>query len=169
MVKRNSILFLFLLLLIFASCKETVIEIPKPCTEEMEIPFTKFKLTMITDITSVCTLSVYNKSMVTGDGIILSRNGYSKNAKINGYICKDQQFYITVFYNDTTDNSDLKIEGILQYNWITGKLLYCQNYSNCTYIQIGHISGQYLGLSGRGFFYSPMFNGEFYCGPIFTD
>lgn len=165
-MSKQSLTVLFSCLFTFLiSCNETVIEIPKPCTEAMEIPYTGFNFTIETDISSHRILKVYKNSMFLGDSIIISRNGNTKSARISAYICKDQKFYISVAYNDTTDNSGLKIEGILEHNWITGKILYCTSIQNCNYFQIGNVSGQYVGLNGRGLFYSPMFNGEFFCSP----
>jgi hypothetical protein len=151
------------MLLILSSCNETIFEVPKPCAEEMEIPLSRVKLTLTTDITSVNAINIFNKSIITCDNIKISRNGLTKSAKIGGYLCKDQKFFIDVLYNDTVDNSSLKIEGGFQSNYISGKILYCENHSNCNYVQIGSLSGSYTNIFGQGFFYSPMFDGAFEC------
>ncbi len=171
MFKQNSILLFYLLLLLLTSCNETIIEIPRaPCTTETQIPYSLYKLIIDTDTSSVCIVRIYNKNIISGDNILISNNGHVKNAKINGYFCGDsvsyiKNFHIDVVYNDSADNSGLKIEGSLVFDWITGKILYCSDFQNCSYAKIGTIDGWKSDYAGSGTFVSPLFNGTFYCRP----
>ncbi len=163
MFRFIPIFFIILFALVFSSCEEELIVIPKPCTEEPELSYSYVNLKLITDIESGSIITVDHKGLIYGDNLMIKRGSLQRNATVSGYICKDNRFYLEVVYNDAADNSRLRIEGgPIAGNSVPGKLYYCSNINNnCSFTQIGGINGSYSGNTGAGSFLSPLFSGEF--------
>ena len=162
-MKKYILLFIGLFILIYEGCEENIVNLPKLCSEEPEFTYTEFKLTIITDDTCLVAVTVDNRGVIFAEYIIIERNGIRKSANIGGYICKDTRFYIDVIYNDTANNSRLKLEGgpIVQ-NTVAGKIFYCPNENNnCNFVQIGAFSGGHSDFGGIGGFNTPLFMGIF--------
>lgn len=162
MVRQIIILLAIALSIIVFSCDEELVVIPKPCSEEPDLPFRSIDFNIMTDITSSSYVTVNKNGTFYGDNISIKRNGILKKAKISGYTCKDAHFTVYVVYKDTVDNSILKIEGGYSSNLITARIYYCSNFNNlCTFTDIGGVNASYSGTYGAGSFFTPRFDGEF--------
>lgn len=160
---KIKMLFIILMAVLAAGCEENIVELPKLCTEEPEISYSNFQLSILTDDTCTVQVNIDQRGLFFAENIIINRNNISKSANIAGYICRDTRFYVSVTYNDTANTSKLKIEGgPLTGNAIPGKIFYCPNENSiCNFVQIGNISGSYSGNIGIGVFFSPLFSGQF--------
>jgi hypothetical protein len=160
MLKRHLVLLFLLSVIIFFSCEQNTIVFPKVCTEEPDLPFNKVTLTFETDTVTQQQITLDKKGYLYGDNITIQQNGVKKNMRLVGFICKDLKLHVTITYNDTTDHSQLKIEGNVDGNIARADVLYCPNSnSNCDFVKIGDFFGSYAGGNGAGHFTTSGFTG----------
>ncbi len=150
----------FLLLII--SCERNIDEVvvPKICDVPANMTYSRVTVNLQTDTTVPFIIIVDKSGYISADNIIFKKNGYFKNAAFTGYVCGEGTFHADIFYNDTVDNSKLKIDGTLQPYLVQGTFYYCPNINNnCTYTEIGDINSGY----SAGSFYTPRCAGQFTC------
>jgi hypothetical protein len=161
MLKKIFGVILLLSFLVFPSCQNDI-TIPKPCVDEPNFPFTTLSLQIVTEITSNNTIYVDKKGYIICDNIMVQGNGIKRNIKIGGYICASGNFYVPITFNDTVDNSRIKVEGTLAHNYIDGTVYYCPNIdNNCQFERVGSVSASYSGCQGMGSFTMMQFSGGF--------
>lgn len=152
--------FAVLIFLILPSCEDNIIYINKFCDEYADLDFNSVIFTIHSDITVGRTINITPDGRFSCDGISVKSGDYLKTAEFQGAVCKGKTAWINVNYLDTNDNSSLRIEAKDSLTYLTGKIFYCPDKSNCSYIQIGRILGFNTG-SYEGFFYTPLVNGYF--------
>lgn len=145
-----------------SSCNEDVIEIevPKLCSENPELSFNSANLILQSEITSERPIIISLGGFIRCDSISIKHGDYEKLASVDGLICSDLRTSLNIRYLDTADNSNLKIDARDSLSLITGKIFYCPDKSNCTYLEIGRIMGWITDIF-TGFYYSPLANGSF--------
>ncbi len=163
MIKRTIqllVLFSSVSLILFYSCQEDIV-VKKLCTEEPDLPFSKVFLSITVDsVTTLDTINVDNKGFIYADNVRIISSTRSKNAKIGGYICNEPNFYVDVKYNDTLDNSRLRMEGRWAANAVNIDIYYCLNLNNsCTFVKIGQGFGSIAGYRGFVMFNTPLYTG----------
>lgn len=163
MFKRSLfLLFLFIsALIIFVNSCSNDLVIPTPCTESLDIQFSKVYISFVIDgLKTYDTVNIDKQGFANGDNIKIKSKSLLKTAKINGYICKSK-FGINVIYTDSVDNSRLFMDGTLVNNFIGIKLLYCKNENgNCNFVQIGTANGYISLFKGWMVFNTPLFKGD---------
>lgn len=166
MFRRSLLLLILLIIILFMSCEQNTIILPKICTEEPDLPFDKVQLIFETDTVTQQIITLDKKGYLFGDNIIIQQNGIRKNAQLSGYICKDKKLFVSVWFNDPQDTSQIQIEGYIEGNIASADIFYCPySGSNCQFIKIGYFYGSYAGGSGAGHFETPMFSGLLRYGP----
>lgn len=160
---RTLLIFILGSFIILLSCNNDTIVVPKSCDEEPNFSFTHVKLKLTTADASVFdTINIDTHGHIYGDNVRVLEGGRTLIARIGGHICKENIFSVNVIFNNTSDNSRMRIEGqLLPNNYITGTINYCDNLNNnCNFVQIGYIEGIYTGTY-QGGFHTPLFNGLF--------
>jgi hypothetical protein len=167
MFTRLLIIFIIGISVIHLSCQNDNLVLPYPCTEGADLPFTKVRISLISDVTSNDTINVDSRGYIYADNVKVQSNSFYETARIGGHICKDKRFIIDVIFYDVNDNSRLRIEGQQQpNNIISGTISYCDNLNNsCTFIQIGSIDGFQAEYIGGGF-NTPLVSGTYRIYPF---
>ncbi len=160
MIYRISILFFIASAFIIFSCNEDTFVIPKPCSGDITSYIRSATLQLGTEITSNDIITVSTTGFLSGDSIRIQQDNVKRTASVKGQMCSSAEATIIVNYTDTTDNSGLKIDCHNNNSTLTGEIYYCANINNCSYTQIGHLTGIYSDHF-QGNFYTPLFLGWF--------
>lgn len=161
-MRKISAILIFLLLLY--SCKEDNIIIPK--AGDTPFTFTRARIELIADgETNIGFVKINLLGYVICDSIRISYNGFARTYSFIGTIDNDTSVSIIVTPKDSAANDRLKLNAKQTGSILTGSLLYCNNASNCSYTEIGNIIGFYTNRF-EGFYYTPLFLGEYYIYPM---
>jgi hypothetical protein len=160
------LLHIFLLIIFFAGCSDDVIQIPQGGSQVY--PFELWTLQLRSDITTESEVTFDQLGFITCDSIAISYNGFVKDFYCIGIMRSDSSASIDIAPLDSTVRSKLKLEARQDGTTLSGEILYCDDYDNCNFTEIGHIIGFYTNKF-EGFYYSPAFYGEFYVIPRSAD
>lgn len=161
-MKRASMV-LFLLILLY-SCKEDNIVVPK--AGDTPFSFTRARIELIADgQINIGYIRINYLGYVICDSIRISYQGFSREYSFIGSINSDTSISVIVTPKDSAVSDKLKLNAKQSGNILTGTLLYCENSSNCNFTEIGSIIGFYTNRY-EGFYYSPLFLGEYYVYPL---
>jgi len=153
-----------LLMLLLYSCKEDNIVIPK--AGDTPFAFTRARIELFAEgVTNIGFVKINLLGYVICDSIRISYSGFSRDYSFIGTINSDTSISIIVTPKDSVANDRLKLNAKQTGSILTGSLLYCDNASNCNYSEIGNIIGFYTNRF-EGFYYTPLFLGEYYVYPL---
>lgn len=161
-MRKISAILIFLLLLY--SCKEDNIVIPK--AGDTPFSFIRARIELIAEgETNIGFVKINLLGYVICDSIRISYNGFARTYSFIGTIDNDTSVSIIVTPKDSAANDRLKLNAKQTGSILTGSLLYCDNASDCNYAEIGNIIGFYTNRF-EGFYYTPLFLGEYYVYPL---
>jgi hypothetical protein len=149
----------------FQSCKEDTIVVPKAGDSPFTFNRARVELRYDQNIVNEAIVEINTLGYVICDSIRISNSGFSKDYSFIGSISRDSSISIILTPKDSASTDKLKFTAKQSGNLLSGSLLYCENVSNCEYSEIGHIVGFYT-TRYEGFYYSPLFLGEFYVYPL---
>lgn len=156
--------FLLFISILLMSCKEDLINVPK--AGESPFSFSKARIELISDgTTNIGYITINQLGYVICDSIRISYSNFNKEYSFIGNIKTDSSISIILTPKDSAANDKLIFNAKQTGINTAGSLLYCEDKNNCSLVEIGHIIG-YFTNRFEGFYYSPLFLGEYYVYPL---
>ena len=110
-------------------------------------------------------MNISNSGFITCTFIRVSYAGFAKNYSFHGFLHTDTSVTVNIAPIDSLAKDRLKLEAKVTGITIAGKIYYCPDADNCSFVEIGNMYGHtwfYLPSNHFvGFYYSPLFYGEF--------